>query len=122
MASTQRIFSSRGDLFSTGMQHIITAQRNADPSIDCHSDMGNSKAAHMYNDTTKDPMANGIYLASLGISLDRWLVGLECKSCLSLFNHHGVFTIAQLFCRDISHSGLAAVRDGPFGHNMSQLQ
>ena len=122
MASTQRIFSSRGDLFSTGMQHIITAQRNADPSTDCHSDMGNSKTAHVYNDTTKDPMANGIYLASLGISLDRWLVGLECKSCLSLFNHHGVFTIAQLFCRDISHSGLAAVRDGPFGHNMSQLQ
>ena len=50
------------------------------------------------------------------------LEGLACGSCLSLFNHYGVFTLAQLLCRDISYSGLAAVRNGPFGHNMTILQ
>jgi hypothetical protein len=67
-------------------------------------------------------MENGVYLASLGISLADWLVGIGCESCLSLFNHYGVFTIAQLFCRDISYNGLVAVRTGPFGHNMTILQ
>ena len=117
-----RIFSPHGNLFSPIMRHIITAQRNADPSTGYHSDMDNSMADLTGSGNSKDLMANGIYLASLGSSLGRWLVGLECKSCLTLFNHYGVFTLAQLFCRDISHSGLAMVRDGQFGHNMSDLQ
>jgi hypothetical protein len=84
--------------------------------------MGNSMAGLTGIDNSTDLMANGIYLASLGSSLGRWFVGLDCKSCLSLFNHYGVFTLAQLFCKDISHSGLAMVRDGQFGQNMSELQ
>ena len=99
----KRVFSPQGDLFSMIMQHIIAAQQNTD----YHNDMGNSMAAHTYSDITKNPMANGVYLTSLGISLAHWLVGLECESCLGLFNHYGVFTIAQLFCMDISYSGLA---------------
>jgi hypothetical protein len=122
LEARQRIFSPHGNLFSPIIRHIITVQKSADQSTGYISDMDSPMDDLTSIDNSTDLMANGIYLASLGSSLVHWLVGLDCKSCLSLFNHHGVFTLAQLFCRDISHRGLAMVRGGQFGQNMSELQ
>jgi hypothetical protein len=74
------------------------------------------------SNVTVNPVDNGIYLAGLGISLADWLMGLGCGTCLSLFNHYRVFTIAQLFCSDITSDSLAEVRASLFGHNMTTLQ
>ena len=120
---TQRhVLSANGDLFPPIMRNIMMAQRNADSYTDYHSGMGNSIADLDSSYDSTDPTANGIYLHSLGSSLSRWLLGLGCESCLRLFNYYGVFTLAHLFCRDMSLSGLTMIREGKFGHNMSELQ
>jgi hypothetical protein len=76
----------------------------------------------MAESMTADPVLNGIYLVSLGVSLSDWLRGIGCLTCLALFHHYKIYTVSQLFDRGITDGSLSEIRSGPFGHLMTPVQ
>ena len=69
-----------------------------------------------------DPVVNGTHLVSLGVSLSDWLRGIECLTCLALFNLYKIYTVSQLFDRGITDGSSREIRSGPFGHLITPVQ
>jgi hypothetical protein len=103
----------QGRLFSADMQRIVDAQKTTG---------SHSEIVHAHGSMTADPVVNGIYFVSLGVSLSDWLLGIGCLTCVGSFNHYKISTISQLFARGITDDSLREIRAGPFGHLMTHVQ
>jgi hypothetical protein len=111
------IHNRLGRLYSPDIQRIADAQK----ATSSQSEIVRADES-MAESMTADPVLNGIYLTSLGVSLSDWLRGIGCLTCLALFNHYKIFTVSQFFDRGITNGSLSKIRSGPFGHLITPVQ